>query len=258
MAINCRIDPDLIPGTKLLMLLNVLDLLVCLTGVVLQSLLVTSNRSRAVQMLNFAFVEATGFATCLLSITRCIRIYAPFFKVRGRAAAISLGIFMTYCLIKEIGVVQIYINIAGSHKFEGTFNMVHCIVGLTEIGLMVVVVLCSSLAFMYKLDRENGQNTTFRHATITVAILSASFCVLNCFFIVTMILHFFIHNHMHNIALIFGNYFAVPLNSATNPLIYFLRKKHMRDFLCNLKKSAVGTEPTPHTSPSQVSSQLPA
>ena len=218
------------------MLLNVLDLLVCLTGVVLQSLLITTKRSRTIQELNFAFIEATGFATSLLSVTKCIRIYAPFFKVRGRVAAISLGIFMTYCLIKEIGVVQIYMSIAGSHKFEGTFNTVHCAVGLTELGLMVLVIMMSNIACMYKLLEENGQDSTFRHATITVAILSASFCVLNCFFIVTMILHFFIHNH--NIALIFGNYFAAPLNSATNPLIYFLRKKHMRDFLCNMKKSA--------------------
>ena len=72
-------------------------------------------------------------------------------------------------------------------------------------------------------------------ATVTVAILSASFCLLNTFYILSAAIHLFLRVSLsENFVLKFGIFYAVPLNSALNPLIYFFRKREMREYLLDL------------------------
>ena len=221
-----------------MILLNVLDLLVCVSGVVLQCLLLAHNNPEpspvlvVVQVLNFILLEATGFVTCLLSTTRCIIFREPLrTQVKKRVTALSFVGFVFYLLVRNTSLVLIlykttYLHVRLFHEIYFGFL-------LTELGLMVLVVLLVNTICMYELRQRTDEDAAYDHATITVAILSAFFCVLNTFYIVTMILYFF-YNLTTNIVVTFGIFFAVPFNSATNPLIYLMRKKKMREYIQNI------------------------
>ena len=233
------IKSSLITGTKLLMLLNVLDLLVCVTGVMQQCLLVAYGSPWpflpfAAQVLNFILLEATGFATCLLSTTRCIIFYEPLKNVvKRRALALSFVVFISYLLVRSISLGLIYKTTAYLDVIS--FQEIYLGILLTEMGLMVLVVLLVNTVCIFELRQRNHEEAAYNHATITVAILSCSFCVLNTLYIVTTILYFF-KNRKNNIVILLGTLYAVSLNSATNPLIYLARRRKMREYIQNLIK----------------------
>ena len=249
-----------IPGSKLLMLLNTLDLMVCVTGVIQMGMMVVYWKIPGVAhetfgSLYFIFLEATGFATCLLSITRCISLYAPFYSVKGRAVALAATLFIGYTIIREITLVRL-VN-RPTYDKNGLLK-IHIGILLGEIGVMIVVALMANVICIAKilikplLDVTLRSRSTGVHATVTVIILSGFFCILNVFYLITEILYFYKEVKLsESIILYFGIFYAVPLNSAVNPLIYLLRKKEMRKYLMNptkppkqMRKFTLGT-PSP-------------
>ena len=222
------------------MLLKSLELMVCVTGATQLGMMVLYWQIPALahetfNSLYFVFLEATGFATCLLSITRCLSLYVPFYKVNRHFVTLSGVIFVGYTLIREIALVRL-VN-RETYLRKGLLK-IHIGLLLGEIGLMIVVVLVANTVSVLKLllqpdmVKRSRTRTAGVHATVTVVILSGFFCFLNAFYLVTEILYFYYSvTFNENIVLYFGIFYAVPLNSCSNPLIYLLRKREMRQFL---------------------------
>ena len=107
-----------------------------------------------------------------------------------------------------------------------------------EAGLMILLVIVANAACTTKVLRKTGEAVKSRdacvRATVTVIILSCCFCVMNGAWLSAMIMTVFVPGFQQlnaNFFLYVGLLYAVPLNSALNPLIYFVRKREMRIFL---------------------------
>ena len=227
-------------GSKLLMLLNALDLMVCLTAGIQLGMMVVYYKVPAVahetfNSLYFIFLEATGFATCLLSTTRCISLCAPFYSVQGKAVGLAATLFISYTLVREVTLVRI---VDRTIYLTNGLTKIHIGVLLGEIGLMIAVAMLANIICVVKIllkpDVAVRSRSAGVQATITVVILSGFFCVLNVFYLVTEALYFYFNVRLSDSpVLYFGIFYAVPLNSFANPLIYLLRKKEMRRYLMN-------------------------
>ena len=93
------------------MLLNILDLGVCVQTVITQIVRVlrlSTNRRTHVALENvtesiyFIFTENTGFATLLLSVTRCSSVINPMSRIRGLRVAVSAVVFIIYSTSREV------------------------------------------------------------------------------------------------------------------------------------------------------------
>ena len=243
-------------GSVLLMLLNFLDLLLSFSAT-LMALFTTfafNDTSGRWCLLAAAVCEAlwrslalgAGFVTLILSMTRCISICFPFFQIRVRVIlvwtvvfiSVTLGIYQAY----KIGHVISHVAFAYSH--------------LVVAGSLILAVLSSDAILIAKLWRRGrkssakrkcqsesllhswkGQN---RQVTITVLILSAVFCTLNFFDFAAYLIGTLWYMR-GTVAPIYEEFtvkgiyaIAIPLNSAVNPIIYFTRKRSMRQFIRGL------------------------
>ena len=225
------------------MYLNILDLGVCVLTAISQIFrvlrLVTMEMmyltlENATESSYLIFTENTGFATTLLSVTRCLSVSLPMYRIKERYVAISAGIFFVYTTIREITLHLVYI-FAKEHyspKVHGTFP-------IGGIEFLVILVIAANFFSISKLvkDRnifEQSRESTFK-ATVTIAILSALFCVFNTIYCIATTVHIYFSVDINkNFAIWFGAFFSVPINSAINPMIYFWRKQEMRTFLMNI------------------------
>ena len=197
-----------------------------------------------VQMLYFVFLESTGFATCLLSSARCISLYWPFYKVKGHYIAFSAVAVISYTLSREMVMARI---VDRDTYYMTGLSKIHMGILQTEIGLMILVVLVTNVCSILKLQlkpntyktAQSGRNNI--QATTTVAILSVFYCFLHGFYLVTGVLYFFCGHDLNNGSwlLYFGIFYAAPLNSAVNPLIYLLRKRDMKKYLKGITRSTL-------------------
>ena len=230
------------------MLLNALDLTTSVTGVIHLSLLVVYWKIPAplhdiLTSLYFINLEARGFATCLLITAHSIRLWAPFYSVRGRAVFYAAIIFTGYTVIREVKVTLVKVQDRTSFFEEGLYN-IHMGILLSEIGLMLIATLAatilSSLKILIKPDTVKSPRWRKVQATITMAILAGVFYIFNVFYLFAQVLYFFyqvkLRESIVGIVLYFGIFYAVPLNSAVNPLIYLSRKRKMRRYLRNPTK----------------------
>ena len=108
-------------GTRLLMLLNSLDLFVCVSGIVDALLLFygiadDSIPSIIIRKLYISSVEATSFATCLLSVTRTIILCQPFYRLRGKAIILATVTFVSYVAVRYIWNVRM--QLTGTLTYE--------------------------------------------------------------------------------------------------------------------------------------------
>ena len=222
------------------MLLNSLDLMVCVTGSIQLGMMVVyweipGIAHETFNSLYFVFLEATGFATCLLSVTRCLSLCVPFYKVKREFVVLSGLIFIGYTVVREVVLVRI---VKRETYLEKELLKIHIGMLLAEVGLMILVALMANTISVMKIalqpdvvKRSRSRSAGVR-ATVTVLILSGFFCFLNTFFLVTEVLYFYFRVRFSQSVLIyFGIFYAVPLNSVMNPLIYLLRKREMRQFL---------------------------
>ena len=224
------------------MLLNTLDLLVCLAGAITFSTLnldkEDKNTIREIIQLIFIFLnESTGFTTCILSAIRCIGLYSPFYKVNKVGVAISAGVFMGIILARDLTLLFILDRKVYERIFE---KNVHLSIILGDIGLMIAVTLIVNTISMVTLflDKDTipaQSRASSVKATITVAILSVLFCFFNVFYMIGNVLGFN-KSGERNYGIIgyFGIFYAIPCNSAINPLIYLIRKKDMKEYILSL------------------------
>ena len=231
------------------MFLNTLDLCACTSTVIAVTFRVIRRGSPDQQIIGkiadvteslyLISIEATGFTTLLLSIARCISVSSPLYNIRKFYVAISATLYISYTTVREIAFWLIWLTDENYYK---QILPIHAAFVLGGIGLMVIlVVLTNSISIIYIIKGTNIADNSRENAiqaTVTVAILSACFCLLNTFHVVSSVIHFYLSisgsESWRNFALEFGIFYAVPLNSALNPLIYLFRKKDMRQALLDL------------------------
>ena len=115
----------------------------------------------------------------------------------------------------------------------------------------IIVVVLSSLIAAYwllrktKSDIRGRKSESNRQATITILILSVTFCLVNATFISAGVMAFCIRTDVFEDSTYLRTYreivftLAQCLNSAINPMIYLTRKKDMRKFLLETWRNVV-------------------
>jgi hypothetical protein len=198
-------------------------------------------------------IEGTAFATCLLSATRTISLFFPFYQINRKAVAIATLIFLVQEVLRCL-IFKIYFNnINPSETFRSpVFGK-----NLMTIMILTVVLLTmlSSILSSWKLlkKRQKFDKATVDHrgqaqqtnnnqkATVTIVIVSFLFCFFNTVFCISLYFGFFefppetSFSELVVLALRgFALLLAIPFNSAVNPIVYFVRKKDMRAFIKEL------------------------
>ena len=250
-------------GDKLLMLLNSLDLLLCILAmmmsifgfihyVLMDSLSREANeRFQTIlhlsMVLHIAFIDGTAYATCLLSVTRTIGIAFPFYQVKGKLLVkTGIIVFIVMELSDPAASVAIAVLAPQSHVSVRLSIILNYLIGrIVTTSLLILVVVSATVVAVYKLTRENlrgGEgrvsrnnriNRNTRKVTWTVVILSTLFFFFNSIFlgITAFVVLFQSKGDVSvDMALFGGAFIAIPLNSAINPIVYMVRKSDMRQF----------------------------
>lgn len=230
-------------GEKLLVLLNIFDLAVCLTDAINFSLSYHPSFNNVHEIIKglflasyFTFLECTGFVTTLMTLVRTFATYFPFSKPNEKYLTWSWVAFFIHSAVKS--AVTVGLNDSFAIK-------VYNILLLTSLFVNIFVVFVANILTMAKLlfsakriisravqpsARKN------REATVTIFILSACFCTLNLIYAIVLcnvILGKETISVMFRNVIVFG---TIPLNSALNPFVYFIRKRAMRRFFSNLSR----------------------
>lgn len=230
-------------GSRLLILLNSFDLLVCIsaTGVTVFYNLFNATTGHTKVRLDHTqefckllfriSTQCTGFTTCLLSITRTISFIKPFYRVNQVAIAFSSAIHASLIAIIETTVIVLYwVKSDNFYLAMDTMNYIELFV-MSLIFVLVVVSNIFSVAKL-KISQRNRERVAGinKRATITVFILSILFCFFNVTFIATYYC-FLLKIEVNDTFFWIAMFLALPLNSASNPLVYILRKEHMRVYI---------------------------
>ena len=220
---------------KLFILLNTFDILVCisLTGLLLSVFVygTLSHQDGIGEMFLGIFIlanQCTGYITCQLSVIRTISIIWPQYNLNTKlmiAASVCFGsVMVTLCVMFSI--------------YDDDNMKVSIIAQFLIVILMFIVVILANVVCIIKLTSLQLASWK-REATITMGILSVLYCTLNVGFLVVFGFHTFMcpteedlfctHPVFETICL----YVLLPLNSACNPIVYFVRNPEMRRYLTN-------------------------
>ena len=214
------------------MLLNSLDLIVCVSATAILLLYVNngheSTLSEVLDVLLDTSLESTGFATCVLSVTRTICLCRPFYRINGKAIVVSTACFLGYLMVRELLWLVITPNV------YVLMYLIFC-----NCTLIITVVIGSNVISARKLLKSKdevgeGRITELnKKATITVLILSVLFCCFNLVYVSSVII-FLLRVDVPYTFHPFSSYIALPLNSALNPIVYLIRKHGMRVYVKEL------------------------
>ena len=224
---NNRQSRTEIINNHLFITLNVFDILVCvfLSAYILAGINEYGSTVHNVCLATFGgAVQTTGFITCLLSVIRAISIIRPRHHLNVK---LLVGTFIIY------SAMMLYLNVKLIQK-NITTTFIHFSI---YTGLFIVVIL-SNILCIIKLTHSKVA-TWKREATITMGILSAVYCVFNIGFQVYYGLFLFKCGLRDVVCTspLFEEicmFVLLPMNSASNPVVYFLRNREMRRYLKNV------------------------
>ena len=225
---NTRNSNTEVINNRLFIVLNVFDILVCvfLSAYVLVGINEYGSTVHSVCLGIFVVAnQTTGFITCLLSVIRAISIIRPRHQLNVK---VLIGAMITY------SIMMLYLNMKFFEENTST-TTVHFSI---YTGLFIVVIL-SNILCIAKLTHSKVASWK-REATITMGILSAVYCIFNIGFQVYYGLFLFKCGLDRDIVCtlpIFEGisiFILLPMNSASNPVVYFLRNREMRRYLKNV------------------------
>ena len=255
-------------SSRIFIMLNVFDLLVCLFDVLSVAFYFCKGPGCGLHEFPFRLslavfdlsIESTAYATCLLGVTRAIAVCLPFYKINSKAIAVASAVFLGQESFRAL-LRFYFFYFADESKlfFYIKFDNTVMIVFLT---LFVIVNSVSSIMLAWELlanmnrGHDNALNRksmtkSNRKATVTVLIVSVFFLFFNTIFGVCLYLEIFIvsagHEMSHVVKLlgVVTIWLAVPLSSALNPAVYFLRRKSMRQHILELPRRLLGSVTQP-------------
>ena len=232
-------------GDKLLMLLNCIDLALCISAATMtvhfSSQPVHYDFASIAIMLciYYILIDGTAYSTCILSVTRAIGIAFPFYEIRGKPLLIiGIVVFVVIELASYLLPIILFFetNLGGDDPITGLMRA-HTVKTL----LKLLVVVSATVVSIYKLIKKDtvqegteGAARNNKKATWTVLILSTLFIVFNVAFLAATAHifqnQFFEQKPVHSLFAYLGMFIAIPLNSAINPIVYFFRINEMRYF----------------------------
>ena len=237
---NDRLSATEALNKKLFITLNILDILVCISlSTLLLNLFVNGfdamNRHGKIFLSIFLITnQCTGFITCLLSMIRAISIIWP-------QRYLNFKIINTASLC--FGVVMIILHKKSAIDDGDEVSRIGIFFAVI---LMFIIVIFSNILCITKL--MSSQLAPWkRNATITMGILSLLYCTLNIGYLV--IHGFYVFEYCPSdkgkfckdrAFEIMSVYVLLPLNSAGNPIIYFIRNAKMRKYLTKLRRRIAG------------------
>ena len=229
-------------GKKLLIFLNALDLCTCIfsTTVVALAIELGSEKNSSVIYLilhgfKSFFVEGTAYATCALCVTRALSLSRPFYVINNRAIAIAstivfiyfaaVGIFFTYSFTDSLSFYRMY-----------NYQMLGNLLMMLQTVLVANVVSVIKLLKGRRCPGVSALSDTRERATTTVLILAALFFLFNTLYASGLVIVNMIVSIPGSVLKFLEVTFwlAVPLNSALNSVVYFVRKQEMRLYLSEL------------------------
>ena len=239
-------------GNRLLILLNSSDLIVCLIFIpraLLEHICVYGNGSYGAYasyfVSDFIFItsfDCTGFSTCLISVTRTIKVCRPFFSIKGVWTAVSFLLYFL-CILTRESLYSYASNVQYGHvKYEKYIKRYYPLIFSLGTTLIVIAVFISMVITTYWLSKrskvQGNISANNRRATVTILILSTVFCLLNGIFITACLLDLCIRFGLIKggtvVSLIQSYTYEIAwkvvicLNSTVNPIIYLARKEEMR------------------------------
>ena len=239
-------------GTRLLMLLNFWDSIVVTSGFSNRILMFEQNTGEgstsvmsyyAIAFVHMLAYDCTGFSTCLISVTRTIKVCRPFYRLKCVWVAGCFILFFIYSFSREfICYYSIFTDTdVSNNTILSQIKRHYPLIVSIGVTFNLISVLVSTLMTAYWLFKrspikgEISENT--RHATVTIIILSTIFCLLNIVYILGAILYQRVTlGQIKDTAKLqqFRNISfeaAYSLNSTLNPIIYLTRKSEMRQFV---------------------------
>ena len=227
-------------GNRLLILLNCCDLAVCVMYLPTRILNHIPGRNDWIAwIVNILFevtVGCSAFSTCLVSVTRTIKVCRPFYSMNGISVGISFLLYFLCSLGNEVAFM-IVTEIIGPRMAFYLVQPSSRMVIIVVVAFSTVITACCLLK---KSEIEENNAADKRHATVTIFILSTVFCLLNLPFIASFITNFFfileptirIAGYIRHLQI--ASHIALLLNSVVNPMIYLARKEEMRKFVSDL------------------------
>ena len=238
---NDRMNTTETLNKRLFIFLNSFDILVCISlmgWLLLDYLDETDTDKEAQHLFRKAFVvtvECTGFITCLLSVVRTISIIWPHHQLNTNVIIVASIVFgLVTVTLETLDVVD--------KTLRNTTDSVQFLFLL----IMFVIVIFSNSLCIAKLAYSQMASWK-RDATITMEILSILYCICNIGFLVICCFRFFgnkcdfeVHYCLSPEFEITCLYILLPLNSACNPIVYFIRNSEMRKYLINIGGRILG------------------
>ena len=177
-------------GEKLLVLLNLLDLMVCLTGTILVALnTVESSYPVGFKMFSaayFTFMESTAFVTTLLTVVRALATYLPFYNPSVRLIGKLILAFLVYASGKAIACVLYPCAIVNFYNILLLFSLwMSNFVVFAANSLTIRKLLTSRKEISGDIQISTQQS---KHASITILILSTLFCFLSLLYSVVCVI----------------------------------------------------------------------
>ena len=246
---------------RIFIMLNAFDLLVCTALVPSVLLYFCTTPLQAFSQLSYricyAFfnlgVECTALSTCLLGILRLIAIRFPYYRIRKK---VLVAVSMTFIILEIFReILRLYFffldksNLAFYLKFHNAamISVLTVAIAINSISSILLSIHLLSGSKKPGSGRNNNYNQTSmskssRRGTVTILILSSSFLVCNLLYGISLYILLSTKpvpltpkpstpKRLLGIILL---WLMIPLNSALNPLVYFVRRKEMRNFICNL------------------------
>ena len=217
---------------KLFILLNVFDIIVCTSvSAMFFSIVLDGEMGRVAQSVFNVAVQCTGFITCLLCMVRTTSIIWPHYPVDTKVLFVA---FTCFCLL----MIALETHNPRGEKIRYA--------KFITILLMFAIVILSNILCILKLASSQLASWK-REATITIAILSFIYCALNTGFLVVFGIHIFKCKSKNKLTFCVNPTFEVisplvllPLNSACNPIVYFIRNVEMRKYMTKIVRKVSG------------------
>ena len=242
-------------GSRLLILLNSFDLLVCISAVganVFYNLGIHASNVETLYMAEDIFkvlfkvsTLCTGFTTCLLTITRSISVVKPFYEINQFRVATASLVHATIVAVMEILLLVLFETERVPWDIFSKAQYIVLIVELVDLIVIFLLVVISNIFSVASLRKSQSifavnNHAIAKQATITIFILSTLFCSLNLAFIVSLLCNSTKVSIPPTVSWI-AMWLALPLNSALNPLVYIWRKEPMRRYLMDKIKCCSGS-----------------